>query len=68
MLGIGDNPLVVGPSELKEILINDPLNREWVTIIECVIISGSGVALPPTKLGPPSRDHPIKQPPVLETR
>lgn len=46
MLGIGDNPLVVGTSELKEIFINDPLNREWVTIIECV--SGSGVALPPT--------------------
>ena len=44
-VGIGDAPLVIGPSELKEVLINDPLNRDWVTIVECV--SGDGRALKP---------------------
>ena len=43
MIGIGDAPLVIGPSELKEVLIKDPLNRDWVTIVECV--SGDGRAL-----------------------
>ena len=44
-IGIGDAPLVIGPSELQEVLIKDPLNREWVTIVECV--SGDGRALFP---------------------
>ena len=44
-IGIGDAPLVIGPSELKEVLIKDPLNRDWVTIVECV--SGDGRALFP---------------------
>lgn len=39
-IGIGDAPLVIGPSELQEVLI-----REWVTIVECV--SGDGRALFP---------------------
>ena len=45
MIGIGDAPLVIGPSELKEVLIKDPLNRDWVTIVECV--SSDGRALFP---------------------
>ena len=45
MIGVGDAPLVIGPAELKEVLINDPLNRDWVTIMECV--SGDGRALFP---------------------
>ena len=45
MIGIGDAPLVIGPSELKEVLIKDPLNRDWVTIVECV--SGDGRAISP---------------------
>lgn len=45
MVGIGDAPLVIGPSELKEVLINDPLNRDSVTIVECV--SGDDRALFP---------------------
>ena len=44
-IGIGDAPLVIGPSELKGVLIKDPLNRDWVTIVEC--ISGDGRALSP---------------------
>lgn len=44
-IGIGDAPLVIGPSKLKEVLILDPLNRDWVTIVECV--SGDGRALHP---------------------
>ena len=27
-IGICDAPLVIGPSELKEVLIKDPLNKE----------------------------------------
>ena len=44
-IGIRDAPLVIGPSKLKEVLIKDPLNRDWVTVVECV--SGDGRALFP---------------------
>ena len=36
IVGIRDALLIIRPSKLKEVLINNPLNRDWVTIIECV--------------------------------
>lgn len=45
MIGLGDNPLVIGPAALRKIFTMDPGNREWVTILECV--SASGRALSP---------------------
>lgn len=44
-IGIGDAPLVIGLSELQEVLIENPINREWVTIVECV--AGNGRAFFP---------------------
>lgn len=33
MIGIGDNPFVIGPAAVKQLLTMDPGNREWVTIL-----------------------------------
>ena len=45
MIGLRDNPLVIGPSSVRKIYTMDPGNREWVTILECV--SADGRVLPP---------------------
>ena len=45
MIGLGDNPLVIGPAAVRKVYTMDPGNREWVTILECV--SGGGRALSP---------------------
>ena len=45
MIGLGDNPMVIGPAAVRKIVTMDPGNREWVTIIEC--ISAAGRVLPP---------------------
>lgn len=45
MIGLGYNPLVIGPSAVRKIYTMDPGNREWVTILEC--ISADGRVLPP---------------------
>ena len=36
MIGLGDNPLVIGLATIRKVCIIDPRNREWVTILECV--------------------------------
>ena len=33
-IGIGDAPLVIGLSELQEVLIENPINREWLETAE----------------------------------
>ena len=45
MIGLGDNPLVIGPAAVRKIYTMDPGNREWVTILECV--SADSRVLPP---------------------
>ncbi|KAK8091202.1 transposase [Apiospora phragmitis] len=44
-MGIGDNPLVIGPAELRKVFMKDPNRLDWVTVLEC--ISGSGRAITP---------------------
>ena len=44
-IGLGDSPLVIGPSALNEVFTMDPGLREWSTSIEA--ISATGRALPP---------------------
>ena len=36
MIGLGDNPLVIGPANVRKVVTMDPGTREWVTILECV--------------------------------
>ena len=40
MVGLGDNPLVIGPAARTKIYTMDPGNREWVTILECINATG----------------------------
>lgn len=40
MIGLGGNPLVIGPANVRKVVTMDPGNREWVTILECVNAAG----------------------------
>ena len=37
IIGLRDNPLVIGPAAVRKVYTIDPGNREWVTILECVL-------------------------------
>ena len=43
-IGVNKSTHIVVPKSIKQAYINDPQNREWVTLIEAV--SGAGVSIP----------------------